>query len=91
MKKLLIYSATAAVIGLILTLLPVLLVALTELEAEKDYAAARSAFTEGLEKLEGTYTTLDKPKYSIADLGVIALSFIIALSAYIFLRPKMPH
>ncbi len=90
LKKLLMYSATAAVIGLILTLVPVSLVALTELEAGKDYAAARSVFSEGLEKLEGTFG-LEAPKYSVNDVAILAISFVIAFSVYILFKSRMLH
>ena len=91
MRKLLIYSATAAIIGLILTLVPVSLVALTELEAGKAYTAARSVFSEGLEKLEGTSGLEEAPKYSVNDVAILAISLIIAFFAYALFKFKMSH
>lgn len=89
MKKILVYSVLAVILGLTLTLVPpALLVTLAENKAS--YAMPH-ALSEGLEKLERSYATLDKPKYSVADLGIVAFCLIIALSAYMFLKSKMLH
>jgi hypothetical protein len=88
LKKLLIYSATAAVIGLILALAPVSLVALTE--TERDYATPLFFSSKGLEKLEGTSES-GVQKYSINEIAILAISFIIAFFAYALFKFRMLH
>ncbi|MDI6905211.1 MAG: hypothetical protein QMD13_06975 [Candidatus Bathyarchaeia archaeon] len=81
MKKILVYSAVAVVLGLILTLVP--LITLTEIQAENHYMAG--SLSEQLEKLEGTYG-LNAPKYSVAELEIFAISFVIALVVYVVFK-----
>lgn len=92
MKKTLIYSAIAVILGLTLTLVPLTVV--TETRVNKEYAMDES-FMEGLEErtraLEGAPSGLDTPKYSIADFEILLFSFIIALTAYVLLKWRIPH
>jgi hypothetical protein len=88
LKKLLIYSTTAAVIGLILTLVP--LVALTLTETRKDNAMQGFSFARGLEKIEGT-SSLEVQKYSVNDVAILAISFMIAFFAYALFKFRILH
>lgn len=88
LKKLLIYSATAAVVGLILTLFP--LVAFTLTETMKDNSMHVLSFARGLEKIEGT-SGLEALKYSVNDVEILAISFIIAFSVYMLFKFRMSH
>ena len=90
MKKLLIYSTTAAVIGLILTLVPVSLVAFTLTETRKDNAMQGFSFASGLEKIEGT-SGLEAQKYSVNEIAISAISFIIASLAYVLFKFRILH
>lgn len=87
MKKILLYSAVAVVLGLLLTLVP--LITLAEIRAEDHYAMLGS-FCEQLEKLEGP-RGLGGPKYSAADVEVFAISFVIALVVYVLFKRRTPH
>lgn len=87
LKKILLYSAVAVVLGLLLTLVP--LIALTGIKAENRYATPQS-LSERLKALEGAYGT-DTPKYSVADLEISAISFVIALVAYASFKRKMSY
>ena len=85
MNKILVYSAVAVVLGLMLIIVP--LITLAEIIAENHYAPVGS-FCKELEKLEGTYG-LDAPKYSAADLEIFAISFVIALVVYVLFKRRL--
>jgi hypothetical protein len=85
-KKILLHSAVAVIVGLSLTLIPLFTVA--EIKAHNDYSG-RSPFTNGLEALEGTYG-LSSPQYSADDLKIFIISFVIALIAYVLVKHRMP-
>jgi hypothetical protein len=87
-KKLLIYVTVAAVIGLILTLVP--FVAFRVIEAGRDYAMGRFLFSEGSEKFEGN-SGLEVQKYSVNDVAILAISFMIAFFAYALFKFRILH
>lgn len=87
MKKILLYSTVAVVLGLLLTLVP--LIALAEIRAENHYGRL-CAFLEQMEKPEGTHG-LSGSKFSAADLEVFAISFAIALVVYVLFKRRIPH
>jgi len=87
LKKILVYLAVAVVLGLFLTLVP--LITIAEIRVENDKAMPQS-FWEGLEKLEGTHF-LDASQYSDADLEIFAISFVIALVVYVLFKRRTPH
>ncbi len=88
MKKILVYSAVAVVLGLILTLVPLFM--LVEFKAEKHYDAMLylRSLPEQMEKLEGAYD-LGAPKYSAVDLEIFAISFAIALVVYVLFKRRI--
>jgi hypothetical protein len=91
LKKILLYSAVAVILGLLLILIP--LIALADFGAEKDFQNGASLYLqsipEQLRKLEGAYS-LNKPAYSIADLQILAVSFITALGVYFLFKRRIP-
>jgi len=90
LKKILLYSGVAVVLGLLLTLVP--LITLAEFRAENHYDALLHAqsLPEQMKRLEGTYC-LDKPAYSTADLQVLGVCFAIALVVYVLSRRRTPR
>jgi len=86
-KKILVYSAVAVVLGLTLTLVP--LIALAGIKAENHYVMGRS-FSQQLEQLEGTHG-LDAPKCTNSDVKILAFSFVIALVAYALFKRRTSH
>lgn len=88
MKKILVYSAVAVVLGLILTLVPLFTVA--EFKAEISYGTLAS-LREHMKSLEGIVYNLDAPKYSVVDIEVLAISFVAALVAYVLFKFRIPH
>lgn len=88
MKKILVYSVFAVVLGLVLTLVP--LFTLAETRPKDDYALMQPlSLSERMETLEGT-RGLDEPKYTFADIDVFAISFVIALVVYVLLKRRLP-
>jgi len=85
-KKILVYSAVAVVLGLTLVLVP--LIALAGIEAENN--VMDRSFCQQLEQLEGTHG-LDAPKCSDSDVKILAFSFVIALVAYMLFRHRISH
>jgi len=79
------YSAVAVLLGLLLVLVP--LVTLLSIGAEDHNATSRSFF-QSIKKLEGSRSDNDS---STADAESLALSFIIAVVAFMFLRRRRPQ
>jgi Mn2+/Fe2+ NRAMP family transporter len=86
-KKILVYSVVALVLGLTLVLIP--LIALAGIKAENDYAMGRSLFQQ-LEQLEGTHD-LDAPKFTTSDVKILAFAFVIALVVYMVFKHGISH
>jgi hypothetical protein len=88
LKKILLHSVVAVVLGLLLTLLP--LITLAEFKAENHYEATPyvQSLNEQMKRLEGTYG-LDKPAYSTADLQILGACFAIALVVYLLFRRRI--
>jgi hypothetical protein len=89
LKKILLYSGVAVVLGLVLTLVP--LITLAEFRAENHYDATLyvQALPGQMKRLEGTYGS-DKPAYSTADLQILGACFAIAVVVYVLFRRRIP-
>jgi len=88
LKKILLYSGVAVVLGLLLTLVP--LIMLAEFRAENyDATLYAQSLSERMKSLEGTYG-LDKPAYSTANLQALGVCFAIALVVYVLFRRRIP-
>jgi len=87
LKKILLYSGVAVVLGLLLTLVP--LVTLAEFRAE-NYGARSYAqsLSERMKSLEGAHG-LDKPAYSTTNVQVFGVCFTIALVVYVLFRRRI--
>lgn len=85
LRKALIYSVFAVLLGLLLVLVP--LVTLAEVGAQ-DHYKPNELFSERLEQLDGR--TPDN-RSSTSDVESLALSFIIVLVAFVFLRRRKPQ
>jgi len=79
-----VYSAVAVVLGISLTLLPLL--TLTFVETRN---ISKVALQTKFEQFEGARE--ESLEDSLSDLEVLALCFIIALLAYLIIRRKHPH
>ena len=81
MKKILLYSAVAVVLGLVLTLVPLI--------RPDHYNAMRNSLSEK-ETLDGTYN-FGGYRYSAADVKVFAISFVVALVVYMLFKRRRSH
>ena len=82
MKKTLLYSAAAVVLGLLLTLVPLI--------RSDHYLTMPNSLSEKLETLDGTYG-FGGYRYSAADVNVFAISFVVALVVYMLFKRRRPH
>jgi len=91
LRRTLLYSAVAVVIGLLLTLVP--LITLAEIKAGYNHYAMPSSLSQRMETLEGAraHFDADTPRYSAYDLEILAFSFVIALVAYVLFKRRTPH
>jgi len=87
LKRILLYSVSASVLGLLLTLVP--LITLAEMKVEDHYAPFYS-LPEQLRNLEKSADSIDKPTYSSEDIEVFAISFVVASAAYLSLKRRRP-
>jgi hypothetical protein len=85
LRKAWVYSALAIVLGLLLVLFP--LITLTSIRAE-DHHELNAMLSEKLKELDGSSS--DR-KSSSSDVETLALSVIIALAAFMFLRRRRPQ
>jgi hypothetical protein len=85
-KKILVYSAVAVVLGLTLTLVP--LIALAGIKAENNVMCR--SLSQQLEQLDGTHG-LDAPKFTNSDVKILAFSFVIALVVYMVFKHGISH
>jgi branched-subunit amino acid ABC-type transport system permease component len=81
MKKILLYSLVAVVLGLSLMLVP--LITISEAKANS-YLLTPEHLSRQLEKIEGTYS----PN---ADVEIFAISFVIALVVYLLFKHILPQ
>lgn len=85
MKKIPLYFLVAVILGLSLTLVP-----LATIKAENGYNAIPQSIQERLKTLEGTYDS-GATTYSGSDVEILAISFVIALVAYLLFKHISPH
>ena len=88
LKKILLYSVVAVVLGLSLTIVPLITLAEFRTENHYDTPLYAKAFSEGMKNLEGAHG-LDKPAYSIADFEALGVCFAIALVVYLLFRRRI--
>jgi hypothetical protein len=89
LKKTLLYSGVAIVLGLLLTLVPLITLAEFRPENHYDTTAHIQSFSGQMKRLEGTYG-LDKPAYTGVDLQVLGVCFTVALVIYLFFKRRIP-
>jgi branched-subunit amino acid ABC-type transport system permease component len=86
LRKTLLYTAVAVVLGLSMTLIP--LVTLAELKPENHYAMPHS-FSRALEGLEGAHVNVQTS--STEDVEVLAVSFAVAFAVYVLFKRRRPR
>ena len=84
MKKILVYSVVAVVLGLSLMLVPLITLA----EKTGNHYLMPHSLSEQLEKIEGASAD---PKYSMSDVKILGFSFLVASVMYLLFRRKTSH
>lgn len=89
-KKLAVYLVVAIVIGVLVTVVP--LIAVAEIgNFDQKYDGLRSMWLrESMGLLEGSYDTGASKSYW-SDFGVLTVSFVIALALYLYVKHRMPN
>jgi branched-subunit amino acid ABC-type transport system permease component len=85
LKKTSLYLLVAVLLGLSLILVP-----LATIKAENGYKAIPQSIQQRLKTLEGTYDS-GATTYSGSDVEILAISFVIALVAYLMFKHASPH
>jgi len=90
MKKTLIYLSAAAILGILVTIVPLLTIAQIGMGENRQNELHASSLNESFGRLEGHYDS-NNPALSDSDLTVLAISFIIALVAYTLVKHRAPR
>jgi branched-subunit amino acid ABC-type transport system permease component len=85
LKKIPLYLTVAVILGLSLILIP-----LATIKAENGYNAIPESIQQRLKALEGTYDS-GATTYSGYDVEILAISFAIALVAYLLFKHSSPR
>ena len=88
MKKALLYSALAVILGLALTLVP--LYTLAEVRTENRGLLMPNALSDQLKSLGGSSYHANTLESSNTDVELFAVSFVVALVAYMVFKRKTP-
>ena len=86
MKKTALYLTAAVILGLLMIIVP--LITLAETKPETQYVFP-DALTRSLKELNGTRQ--DTSLTPGNDVGIIAVSFLFALIAYLLYKRRRPH
>lgn len=90
LKKTLVYSAIAVILGLLITLVPLIVYTQFTEESKYDGAQFSNSLPEQLRKLESPSTNLNVPN-STSDLQILAISFLIAVVMYVLVKRRRPQ
>jgi len=90
MKKTLLYILAAAVLGILVTVVPLITVARIVTENNKQNELQPKSLGQGLKQLEGGNGS-NSSEVNSSDLAVLAISFFIALLAYTLVGHKAPR
>jgi hypothetical protein len=96
LKKTLLYLLAAAILGILVTVVPLITVvkfttvAKTAIGGSTQLAPQPRSIGQGLKQLEGG-SGLNSSQVNISDLTVLAISIIIALLAYTLVRRERGH
>jgi hypothetical protein len=85
MKKTLLYLLAAAVLGILVTVVPLITVAQIGIESNKQNEPQARSLGQGLRQLEGGDGS------NSSDVAVLAISFFIALLAYALVGHRAPR
>jgi len=89
MKKTLLYLLVAAILGILITVVPLVTVAQTGIGGNKQNPSQAKSLGEGLKQLDGENSS-NSSQINSSDLTALAISFIIALLAYTLVGHRAP-
>jgi len=89
LRKILISSVFAVVLGILLVLIPLIVLADIKAENHDEAMSYLNALPEQMKKFERTTNGLDTPAYLAADLQILAVSFAIAFIAYALIKRRI--
>lgn len=90
MKKTLLYLLAAAILGVLVTIVPLVTVAKTGIGGNTQHASQPQSLGQGLKQLDGGNGS-NSSQANSSDLTVLAISFIIAFLAYSLIRYRTPR
>lgn len=88
MKKTLLYLSTAVVLGILVTIVPLITVAQIGITGNRQNESYTSSLAHSLGQLEGQNDL--KTSSANSDLEFLTVSFVIALVAYILVKYRLP-
>lgn len=88
MKKTLLYLLAAVVLGILVTIVPLITVAQIGSTGNRQNESYTSLLRKSLGQLEGQYDL--KTSSGNSDIEFLTVSFVIALVAYILVKYRMP-
>jgi predicted secreted protein len=90
MKKPLLHLTAAVILGILAIIAPLL--ALAPMERATDIGGVGVFLGEGLRHLEGSNTYgVNAPYPYFSDFAVLAISFVIAMVVYLYVRHRIPR
>jgi hypothetical protein len=90
MKKILIYLSSAAILGILITIVPLITIAQIGTGENPQSGLFPSSIGQGLRQLDGDYGS-NTSKGNNSYTTVLAVSFVIALGAFTLLGHKAPR
>jgi hypothetical protein len=86
LKRILLYVAAAFVLGVAITLVPLI----TQAEIENTQIWSAQSLSQVLRDLDGSSSNVSLPKFSASDLEILTSCFVVALVIYLWVRSKGP-
>ena len=90
MKKTLVYLLAAVILGVLVTVAPLIVIAKTGFGGNTQNAPQTRSLGQGLKQLDGGEGS-NGSQVNNTDVTVLAISFIIAFLAYTLIGPKAPR
>lgn len=87
MKKTLLYLPAAAILGILVTVVPLITIVEIGSGDKRQNAPYASLFSESFGRLEGHH---DLKTSNNSELAVLAIGFVIAFVVYTFVKHRMP-
>jgi hypothetical protein len=90
MKKILLYLAAAAILGILITIVPLITIAQIGIGENRESVFYPSSIGQGVRQLDGDYGS-NTSNVNNSYVTVLAVSFIIALATFALVGHKAPR